>query len=68
MFGASDGRSYDGVQRWGVSVFDFKMPRAKADADANSQADFLGYARIPGLRDGSASPPAGGPKSEARKK
>ena len=28
MFGASDGRSYNGIQRWGVSVFDFKMPQS----------------------------------------
>lgn len=47
MFGASDGRSYDGVQRWGVSVFDFKMPRTDSE---KPRTDFLGYARIPGLR------------------
>ena len=28
MFGSSDGRSYHGIQRWGVSVFDFTMPKA----------------------------------------
>lgn len=44
MFGASNGRSYRGKARWGVSVFDFKMPRA------GSKAVFLGYGRIPGLR------------------
>lgn len=50
MWGSSDGRSYDGKPRWGVSVFDFKMPRAdKANAEP-SKVDFLGYARIPGLR------------------
>jgi len=49
MFGASDGRTYDGVQRWGVSVFDFKMPRN--DAAGVAKTDFLGYARIPGLRE-----------------
>lgn len=48
MFGASDGRSYQGVQRWGVSVFDFKMP--KADATRGTNVDFLGYGPIPGLR------------------
>ena len=47
MFGASDGRTYDGVQRWGVSVFDFKMPRTDTE---KPRTDFLGYARIPGLR------------------
>lgn len=45
MFGASDGRSYAGVQRWGVSVFDFKMPRPTAEKPAR----FLGYGKIPGL-------------------
>ena len=51
MFGASDGRSYNGIQRWGVSVFDFKMPKA-ADAASpeKSKAEFVGFARIPGLR------------------
>lgn len=50
MFGASDGRSYNGIQRWGVSVFDFKMPRA----DSAKPTRFLGYGRIPGL---SPTPP-----------
>ncbi len=50
MWGSSDGRSFDGKQRWGVSVFDFTMP--KADSTSGSRAVFLGYARIPGLRDG----------------
>lgn len=49
MWGSSDGRSYDGKPRFGVSVFDFKMPRADAAAGA-PKADFLGYARVPGLR------------------
>ena len=30
MVGATDGRSYDGIRRFGVSVFDFKMPSGKA--------------------------------------
>lgn len=47
MWGSSDGRTYDGKARWGVSVFDFRMPRT----EGASQADFLGYARIPGLRE-----------------
>lgn len=62
MFGASDGRSYNGIQRWGVSVFDFKMPKVDAPSKADAQskadptipekakADFVGFARIPGLR------------------
>jgi cell wall-associated NlpC family hydrolase len=47
-FGASDGRSYHGIQRWGVSIFDFKMP--KFDPAKPEQAAFVGFARIPGLR------------------
>jgi cell wall-associated NlpC family hydrolase len=27
MFGSSDGRSYQGKRMWGVSVFDFKLPK-----------------------------------------
>ncbi len=50
MFGSSDGRSYNGIQRWGVSVFDFKMPKADP-ANPEKRVDFVGYARIPGLRD-----------------
>ncbi len=51
MVGASDGRSYDGVQRWGVSVFDFKMPRVDAGDPEKSKARFIGYGSIPGLRE-----------------
>lgn len=53
MIGASNGRSYDGKPRWGISVFDFKaglMPRL-SDSEAALRPSFLGYARIPGLRD-----------------
>jgi len=50
VFGASDGRSYNGIQRWGVSVFDFKMPNANAANPEKTKAEFVGYARIPGLR------------------
>ena len=52
MFGSSDGRSYDGLQRWGVGVFDFKMPRTDAANLEKHRVDFVGYARIPGLREG----------------
>jgi len=51
MFGSSDGRSYDGVQRWGVSVFDFKMPKFDPNNPDKRRVDFVGYARIPGLRE-----------------
>lgn len=43
MVGASDGRTYGGVRRNGVSVFDFKLPRA------DSAARFVAYGRIPGI-------------------
>ena len=49
MVGSSDGRSYHGQKRNGVSVFDFTMPRTPAAGDQRST--FVGYARIPGLRD-----------------
>jgi hypothetical protein len=51
MWGSSDGRTYDGKARYGVSVFDFKMPRTNRGAGEGTGADFLGYARIPGLRE-----------------
>jgi peptidoglycan DL-endopeptidase CwlO len=49
MVGSSDGRTYDGKQRWGVSVFDFKMPPPPQSGDAKISPVFVGYARIPGL-------------------
>jgi cell wall-associated NlpC family hydrolase len=57
MFGASDGRPYNGERRNGVSVFDFKMPAARSGdkADAATVAaperspDFAGYGPIPGM-------------------
>jgi cell wall-associated NlpC family hydrolase len=49
MIGSSDGRTYRGKKRWGVSVFDFVMPRTPGGNE--SRATFIGYARIPGLRD-----------------
>ena len=53
MVGASDGRTYQGEQRFGVSVFDFKMPRPdKSDIDdGKTRPRFVGYAHLPGLRD-----------------
>jgi cell wall-associated NlpC family hydrolase len=52
MVGASDGRSYDGVRRNGVSVFDFKMPSGQPNsADPDLIARFEGYGTIPGLRE-----------------
>jgi hypothetical protein len=42
LFGSSDGRSYDGQKRTGVSMFDFKIPR-QGDKGA-----IFGYGRVPG--------------------
>jgi cell wall-associated NlpC family hydrolase len=50
MVGASDGRTYEGESRYGVSVFDFKMPRARGKSDeSRTSPSFIGYGRIPGL-------------------
>jgi len=51
MVGASDGRTYQSQQRFGVSVFDFKMPRADKGEIENGKTRprFVGYAHIPGL-------------------
>jgi peptidoglycan DL-endopeptidase CwlO len=49
MVGSSDGRTYDGKQRWGVSVFDFKMPPPPKSGDAKISPVFVGYGRVPGL-------------------
>jgi peptidoglycan DL-endopeptidase CwlO len=49
MVGSSDGRTYDGKQRFGVSVFDFKMPPPPNSADGKLSPVFVGYGRIPGL-------------------
>jgi peptidoglycan DL-endopeptidase CwlO len=49
MIGASDGRTYDGKQRFGVSVFDFKLPPPPQSGDAKISPVFVGYGRIPGL-------------------
>ncbi len=51
MVGASDGRSYDGQQRFGVSVFDFKLAKPPPSSDAKLSPVFVGYGRIPGLSD-----------------
>ncbi len=43
MFGASDGRTYEGKKMWGVSIFDFKLPNNKG------HSRFEGYSCIPHL-------------------
>ena len=67
MFGASDGRSYNGVQRWGVSVFDFAMPKTSPESTEKPAADFVGFARIPGLRGPAEQAVAASAASEAPK-
>ncbi len=42
MFGASDGRPFRGKRRNGVSVFDFRIPKAEG------RARFVGYGPVPG--------------------
>lgn len=42
-FGASDGRSFQGERRSGVSVFDFHLPRTEGSSH------FYGYGTAPGL-------------------
>lgn len=53
VFGASDGRSYEGQRRSGVSVFDFHLPKAE------SPTKFYGYGPAPGLLP--AAPPVVAP-------
>jgi len=48
MVGSSDGRSYHGLQRWGVSVFDFKEVK-EHPATGHGSSQFIGYGGIPGL-------------------
>jgi len=49
MVGASDGRTYDGKQRFGVSIFDFKLSKPPGSNDAKISPVFVGYGPIPGL-------------------
>lgn len=46
MFGASDGRTFEGRSRFGVGVFDFLEPRTNA-----GPARFVGYGPVPGIAD-----------------
>jgi peptidoglycan DL-endopeptidase CwlO len=52
MVGASDGRTYKGQSRYGVSVFDFKMAGRKAASPGEPGPVFVGYGSIPGLGEG----------------
>jgi len=49
MVGASEGRTYKGQMRKGVSVFDFKIGRTASKASKEPASLFVGYGRIPGL-------------------
>jgi cell wall-associated NlpC family hydrolase len=55
MVGASDGRTYEGESRYGVSVFDFKVSRAVKTERAGKTEEgratpaFIGYGHVPGL-------------------
>jgi peptidoglycan DL-endopeptidase CwlO len=49
MVGASDGRTYKGQSRFGVSIFDFKVPRLAAKTDDRPGPAFVGYGHVPGL-------------------
>ena len=53
MVGSSDGRTYEGAKRNGVSVFDFHVASSapKGGAPANGRSPiFAGYGPIPGMR------------------
>jgi cell wall-associated NlpC family hydrolase len=49
MVGASDGRTYKGESRYGVSVFDFKVARVAKTDEGRLTPAFIGYGRVPGL-------------------
>jgi cell wall-associated NlpC family hydrolase len=49
MVGASDGRTYEGESRYGVSVFDFKIPKPAKTDEGRMTPSFIGYGHIPGL-------------------
>lgn len=52
MVGSSDGRSYHGKPRWGVSVFDFQLNGFPHTPEGKpNRSIFIGYGRPPGLRD-----------------
>lgn len=51
MVGASDGRVYQGESRNGVSVFDFKIQRGRADEKGQLRPTFVGYGHIPHLQE-----------------
>jgi hypothetical protein len=46
MVGASEGRRFNDVSRYGVSVFDLELPRKRAAGDPGTSR-FIGYGAIP---------------------
>jgi cell wall-associated NlpC family hydrolase len=48
MMGASEGRTYENKSRYGVSVFDFVLPKSTGKS-GESSARFIGYGPVPGL-------------------
>jgi cell wall-associated NlpC family hydrolase len=50
MIGASDGRTYKGQSRFGVSIFDFKVAQLGPRGRESAAPVFVGYGHIPGLR------------------
>jgi len=61
MVGASEGRRFEGISRYGVSVFDLTMPTPGKESDATSkntselEARFIGYGSVPGLAEAEAA-------------
>jgi peptidoglycan DL-endopeptidase CwlO len=49
MVGASDGRTYKGESRYGVSVFDFMIPKPGKTEEGRTTPNFIGYGHVPGL-------------------
>ncbi len=49
MVGSTDGRSYHGQKRWGVSVFDFNAVPSASPSPGAASPRFIGYGSIPGL-------------------
>lgn len=61
MMGASEGRRFNGIPRYGVSVFDFVIPQSATASDddlrksSDLQSRFIGYGAIPGLEETAAA-------------
>jgi peptidoglycan DL-endopeptidase CwlO len=51
MVGASDGRVYQGESRYGVSVFDFSVRRARTNDESKLRPTFIGYGHVPGVQE-----------------